>query len=275
MVNLKITKAIYYVPEIGLKGGTDVTDELSTRTIDDKLFYDGIYNQIFPDNFYGKVKKLRVDIKYRKKRFTKIYNEDEKINLPYDLGEIPKEEIPHKSVFNILRDYVDRDKKISKSISNKPSKPWWKKPETILIIIALISIPWWSNVYSLIKQSDSFIPDTETVATTTPNLLDIFRKNNSLSTSLEKQNFIQPYKNSFVYGSGSFIDISKSGEDYIVEMSIKRNIIGCKFSKNFEKSLLFLKKGDTVNFTGAFTGSGLASGTSGVNPWYIIDCILY
>jgi len=91
MNNLKVTKAIYHVPEIGLKQGTDVTIQLSAQIIDDRLFYNGIYNNIFPDNFFGKHKRLYIEIEYKGKNFTKFYNENEKINLPNDLGENKKQ----------------------------------------------------------------------------------------------------------------------------------------------------------------------------------------
>lgn len=88
MINhLRIIKAIYYVPEIGAENGTDVTVQISAQIVDDRLFYNGIYNYILPDHFKKKYKKLRLEIQYRNKEFIKEYSEDEKINLPQDLGE--------------------------------------------------------------------------------------------------------------------------------------------------------------------------------------------
>jgi len=87
MNNLKIIKAAYYVPEIGVGQGTDVTGELSAQIIDNKLFYNGFYNNIFPNIFVGKHKRLKIEIEYKGKKYTKFYNEDERINLPSDLGE--------------------------------------------------------------------------------------------------------------------------------------------------------------------------------------------
>lgn len=91
MNGLKIIKATYYVPEIGVEQGTDVTTELSAQIIEGKLFYNGIYNNIFPDNFVNKPKRLKIEIEYREEKVVKFYNENEKINLPNDLGENKKQ----------------------------------------------------------------------------------------------------------------------------------------------------------------------------------------
>ncbi|MFA7151791.1 MAG: hypothetical protein WC113_02680 [Candidatus Paceibacterota bacterium] len=88
MYNLKIVKAIYYDPDLGADRGTDVTAELSSQIIDGKLFYNGVYNNILPDHFKSKIKRLKIEIEYNKKIFTKFYNENERINLPDDLGKI-------------------------------------------------------------------------------------------------------------------------------------------------------------------------------------------
>ncbi|PIQ66357.1 MAG: hypothetical protein COV96_02060 [Candidatus Zambryskibacteria bacterium CG11_big_fil_rev_8_21_14_0_20_42_18] len=85
---LKISKAVYFDPKQGVDSGTDVTVETSSQVIDDKLFYSGIYNRIFPDNFKGTRKKLRIELEYRGVKNTKQYDEDEKINLPGDLGKV-------------------------------------------------------------------------------------------------------------------------------------------------------------------------------------------
>jgi hypothetical protein len=90
MTELKIIKAIYYDPEIGVDKGDDVTKELLSEMRNGVLFYKGRYNDIFPDNFKTKRKKLSIEFEYRRKGGTKIYNEDEKINLPSELGEDKK-----------------------------------------------------------------------------------------------------------------------------------------------------------------------------------------
>jgi len=89
-MELKIVKAIYYNPNIGSENGTDVTAELSAEIREEVLFYNGTYNRIFPDHFKGTYKKLKIVGHYGGKPFTKFYNENEKINLPNDLGNTKK-----------------------------------------------------------------------------------------------------------------------------------------------------------------------------------------
>lgn len=116
-------------------------------------------------------------------------------------------------------------------------------------------------------------PMNENFATSTTNLATMLAKNNNFNTRLEKQNFIDKYSNTRVFGQGSFEDIEKVGEAYIVQMLISKNLVACQFSFEFEKPLLLLSRGQIVNFYGDFTGSGLA-GYGAINPWYIESCTL-
>ena len=85
--SLRIIKAVYYDPNIGPNKGTDVTSELSSQIMDgDRLFYNGVYNNIFPDHFKRIYKRLKIVVEFRGKEYTKYYNENEKINFPSDLG---------------------------------------------------------------------------------------------------------------------------------------------------------------------------------------------
>ncbi len=86
MSELKIIEATYFVPEIGEDRGTNVIEQLSAEIIDGVLIYNGLYNNIFPDNFKGYYKRLKIKAEYKKKLFTRYYNENEKINLLNDLG---------------------------------------------------------------------------------------------------------------------------------------------------------------------------------------------
>ncbi len=88
MKQLLLEKAVYYNPNQGPEHGTDVTDDLRAQIVDGALFYNGIYNNIFPDNFKRIDKKLRIELTYRGKKYLKIYSENEKINLPRDLGSV-------------------------------------------------------------------------------------------------------------------------------------------------------------------------------------------
>ena len=82
---------MYYNPQIGAERGIDVTSELSSQMIQDRLFYHGIYQNIFPDPAKGIHKKLKIELQCSGKSFIKFYNENEKIDLPSDLGSVKGE----------------------------------------------------------------------------------------------------------------------------------------------------------------------------------------
>ncbi|MBI3984055.1 hypothetical protein HY346_02035 [Candidatus Microgenomates bacterium] len=88
---LHIIKASYYDPKLGPDIGTDVTTELSSELANNQLIYSGAYNSIFPDHFSHIRKKLRIELEYERKRYTKIYDENERIRLPLDLGLVDQE----------------------------------------------------------------------------------------------------------------------------------------------------------------------------------------
>ena len=97
MNELKIIKATYYDPQIGQERGTDVTVELSAELRNGALFYKGLYNLIFPDHFKRVYKKLRIDMEYKGEVFTRLYNENEKIDLPNDIGTVKKQIMDFKN----------------------------------------------------------------------------------------------------------------------------------------------------------------------------------
>lgn len=88
MDELRIIKAVYFDPQIGPESGTDVTAELSAQIKNEALFYNGVYNLIFPDHFPRIYKRLKVNLEFKGRPFLKFYNENEKINLPDDIGKI-------------------------------------------------------------------------------------------------------------------------------------------------------------------------------------------
>lgn len=83
---LKIVRAVYFDPDQGSDYGTDVTSELTAEILHGELHFKGIYNSIFPDKFKRIYKRLMVVVGFKNKQHTKYYNENEKINLPSDLG---------------------------------------------------------------------------------------------------------------------------------------------------------------------------------------------
>jgi hypothetical protein len=89
-MKLKIAEAKYYGWDIDPNNGTEVSQYLDSEIRDGRLFYNGIYNLILPDKFQGKQKRLMIKGKFKNKIFTRFYIENEKIDLPFDLGEDAK-----------------------------------------------------------------------------------------------------------------------------------------------------------------------------------------
>ncbi len=175
----------------------------------------------------------------------------------------------------ISGDKVGRDKNISEPTGDIPL--WFKWVVGIATTLAFV---WGIYIYfNPNLQTVSTVPistldlNKNRFATTTPNLVDIFSKTNSM-LDLDKENFLKDYENGPVYAVGAaFENINSSGEGFIVRMTVERNMIGCAFGPEFRKELLLLKKRDKVDFYGIFTGSGLG-GYGDINPWYITDCFL-
>lgn len=253
MTDLKIIKATYYVPEIGVEKGTDVTVELSAQIVDGRLFYNGIYNFIFPDHFKSKYKRLRLEIEYGNINHIKDYGENEKINLPHDLGENLKNKINKKAPNNIFGDYVvgdkiGRDKNIDTNTKDHSGKYWLKKPEVVItIIIALISIPWWPSWYKGVLKPTPITYSEESVATTTPNLIDLYNRafssegGNKIDKSTINAPVIQGNNNQINYNSDNKTDRH-------LNEGVKQCILN-QLKKIGAKSIVFELKGEVVGTT--------------------------
>jgi hypothetical protein len=111
------------------------------------------------------------------------------------------------------------------------------------------------------------------MATSSPNLNAIFKKKDSYSNSLDKQNFIQNYQNTFIYGEGDIQDYNKNDTGYIVYMRVENNETVCLFGSNYNKDILLLQPGNSIKFSGVFTTSGYGY-YQGVSPWTIENCTL-
>lgn len=175
----------------------------------------------------------------------------------------------------IAGDKVGKDKNVRTPDSSWLEKYWWGLliPVIVLVLGFILTegrLPQFANLFS--QKTEAGVVDTNTPATTTPNLSNIFLKTN-LMLDLEKENFLKDFENGPVYAIGAVFDnINSSGGGFIVRMTVERNAVGCAFNSDSKKELLLLKKDDKVNFYGIFTGRGL-SGYGGVNPWYITDCV--
>lgn len=295
MDKLKIVKATYYDPKIGVERGADVTEELSAEIVDEKLFYNGMYNLIFSDPFVGRRKKLRIEIECSGKKFTKFYNEDEKINLPNDLGRnisnkghvaVKITESARNNVFinSHIRGGVEIAGQGNSFIETKinalkEEHPFWFWFGTVGTLIGIITGSMFlAQYFGVLPNSWSdnlpFVETNESMATTTLKVSDIFSRYNEMSRAIDQQNFLKNYIGLTVYGSGTFNNIAGSyGMDntYYLYLNTPGAFVSCGFENTDEvtkRRLDLLRAGSRVSFLGTFTGSNLNGG----NSWYIRDC---
>lgn len=162
--------------------------------------------------------------------------------------------------FTVLGDYFHGDKiGHDKNINQTQNTPhWFKRPEIIIpIIIAIISIPWWPNLYKNIVGSPIItITSNQELASTTPNLLDIYKKAFSYDILADRQDFFGKYKDSKIYGDGTVREISSLNNRYILDINIGSYSVLCpqERTEDFER-LYPLLKGKKVRFYGIFTYS--------------------
>lgn len=174
-------------------------------------------------------------------------------------------------------DNVGKDKTTSVSPRTKG-----KNLEIIIslaaLVVAVVSIPWWPNIYQFFNRSQPYKPQILTdqaIATSTLNIADILEKTKSFGTSFEQQNFLKMYKDKEIQGSGTFADFSSAGDVFVVTVNIPNNKISCVMSnssasssaEDLQQKLLILKKGSQFIFTGTFTSGYVYGG-----GWDIKDC---
>lgn len=95
------------------------------------------------------------------------------------------------------------------------------------------------------------------ISTTTPNLLDIYKRAFSYEILADRQDFFRKYINSNIYGEGNVKEIIRVDDSqYALEISIGDHSIICPQEKTegFERSYPLLK-GKSVRFYGIFTYS--------------------
>jgi hypothetical protein len=109
----------------------------------------------------------------------------------------------------------------------------------------------------------------DSIGTSTINISNILSQLDSMDTSLEQENFLVNYENAQVYGIGSFNNIAKPSDTYLVTIDVSGGEVSCNFSVSFGKNLLLLKKGVNISFTGIFTGNTVFGG-----GWDVEDCNL-
>ncbi len=130
------------------------------------------------------------------------------------------------------------------------------------------------GTYVMLSQQKSSVVISESIATSTVNVSDIFSRYNEMTRATDQQKFLKNYLDVSIYGLGIFDNISGSfGDDttYYLHLSVSNSRVSCQFSnvdKVTQRRLDLLKTGDKVSFLGTFTGSTMF----GTSRWFIKDC---
>ena len=129
------------------------------------------------------------------------------------------------------------------------------------------------GLYVVINQENTVvvpITNNNGVATSTPNLSDILSKALSLETVIERQDFLNKYKDSVVTGQGIVEEVSRSGNGFLVDVKISGQTVTCSQepSENLEKQLLLLQ-GKKIQFSGKFPFTNIFGHGLAIN-----DCVL-
>ena len=152
------------------------------------------------------------------------------------------------------------------------SKYWWGFfiPIVVGVIIFLITN---GNIQRLFNVPITpSHPMSIEAASSTVNIWDILSRADGFGTSLERDSFLEKYKDSNVYGVGSFNDINKNSDAYYVFMYVGKYPVACSFenvNSSTERELLLLRNGNNVSFTGTFVAGNLNGAA-----WYVQGCSL-
>lgn len=115
------------------------------------------------------------------------------------------------------------------------------------------------GLYIILNQ-EKLVEDKITYAdtATSTNLSELFSKALSYKTVLDRQNFLEKYMNSPVYGKGTVSEISKAGDRFFLDITVENVLFTCSQEKNIENERKIpLLKGKTVSFRGIFTYSNV------------------
>lgn len=167
---------------------------------------------------------------------------------------------------------MDLKEEIKKHTSEVRGLPIWIQwGVAVATIFGTIFGGW--GVYIVLTQNEPIVvPITSSGenVSSTPSLSDILSKALALETVIERQDFLNKYKDSVVRGEGTVEEVSRSGSGFLVDIKVVGQTITCsqESNENIEKQLLLLQN-KKVQFYGKFPftnifGHGLA----------IDDCVL-
>jgi hypothetical protein len=94
----------------------------------------------------------------------------------------------------------------------------------------------------------------ETFATSTIHLSELLSKTLTYDTVVERQDFLTKYKGELVSGQSTIDEVSRTGDDFLVDFYVNRQMITCWQSGNEENERrLVLMKGKDIRFMGTFS----------------------
>jgi len=227
-----------------------------------KLYYSGLQSALTSHGDLSGLHNLKYEVEI----------EIKKITNDLDKGENKQKESMPTIRFTgdfIAGDKVGRDKNVNPSASNWLEKYWWRLLIPIIVGVGIFIINE-GKLPDLFKTINLLSVDGRSVlATSTPNLTDIYKRAFTYDILADRQDFFRKYVNSNIYSDGIIEEISSLGDRYVLEISIGVYSVLCPQEKteNFDR-LYPLLKGKPVRFYGIFTYSNY-SGYS--NNQLVID----
>ena len=260
--------------EFGIANGTDTSSVYKSDII--KL--DGKENFYITDKGINYMNK--VFSKYES--FAGLIKDEAMVNVDKEIRafamidkEIQNERNAPAPVINISDSqlHFGRGDNIGKLTGNPKesilSKYWWGFiiPIIVGVIVYLVAQSNSPNI------SNNTLTKKDEVTTSTINISDLFYKALKLETVVEKQDFLNKYIGTPIYGMGVVQEVSRTGGGggFLVDIREMNNqIVTCpqEGGEENERRLLLLK-GKNISFTGVFTyrqivGYGLAIGSCSI-----------
>lgn len=145
----------------------------------------------------------------------------------------------------------------TKNFKPVPDWNWFNFWTTlIIIVIAFLSIPFLQPLivsYINLPNEDNTTTQLPVTSTSTISLSEILSKAIAFGTVVEKQDFLKKYVGSNVSAEGIVEEVSRSGDGFLVDISIDRQTITCPQDQSDDnEKIIPLLKGKYVQFTGTF-----------------------
>lgn len=143
------------------------------------------------------------------------------------------------------------------------------------VLVGLFLLVWGVFTYFVPSSVSNNDANNEfNISTSSPiQITDILNGYTAQSNSLNRESFLSKYKDAQVFGKGSFTDIGKNPDSFIVIITISRyfifrDSIMCDFSSDWDRQLNLLKIGQKIKFSGVFSGFK----DSPSNAFFVANC---